>query len=111
MLLLHPRDLHFKNQLFEELPRRLGTNHHFTAAYSPWANGSVERLDRDILSVLRTILNEQRLPFDLWPYLLPVVQDVLNSARVDSLGHRCPEEIFMHLAPSRPASVILQRNG
>ncbi len=51
------RGLHFKNQLFEELSRRLGTNHYFTAAYSPWANGSVERLNRDILSVLRTILN------------------------------------------------------
>jgi transposase InsO family protein len=33
---------HFKNKLMTDIQKQLGTNHHFTTAYSPWANGPVE---------------------------------------------------------------------
>jgi len=34
----------FKNELLRELSSELKVSHHFTTAYSPWANGSVERI-------------------------------------------------------------------
>jgi transposase InsO family protein len=33
---------HFKNTVMADIQKQLGTNHHFTTAYSPWANGTVE---------------------------------------------------------------------
>jgi transposase InsO family protein len=33
---------HFKNKVVTDVHKQLGTNHHFTTAYSPRANGTVE---------------------------------------------------------------------
>lgn len=40
---------HFKNQLLRQLTSELRTAHHFTTAYSPWANGTVERVCWEVL--------------------------------------------------------------
>ncbi|OWZ16901.1 hypothetical protein PHMEG_0009234 [Phytophthora megakarya] len=40
---------HFKNEVVAELSRKLKTQQQFTLAYSPRINGSVERVNRDIL--------------------------------------------------------------
>ena len=42
---------HFKNTLMEALANELQFSHHITLAHSAWANGSVERLNRSMLSV------------------------------------------------------------
>ncbi|KAG3003110.1 hypothetical protein PC121_g12023 [Phytophthora cactorum] len=39
--------------------------------YSPWLNGTVERLIKDVLQVLRVLLMEYGLDYHEWPYLLP----------------------------------------
>ena len=44
---------HFKNTVMSELSKRYGIRHHFTTPYCPWANGSVERANRDILKVFQ----------------------------------------------------------
>ncbi|KAG2977650.1 hypothetical protein PC120_g25456 [Phytophthora cactorum] len=43
---------HFRNQVIERLQRALGVQHHFNMAYTPWANGTVEAVNRDILESL-----------------------------------------------------------
>ncbi|KAJ0400826.1 hypothetical protein P43SY_008614 [Pythium insidiosum] len=40
---------HFKNQVVAQVARRLGCQQNFVLAYSPWINGSIERLNRDIV--------------------------------------------------------------
>ena len=42
---------HFKNAVVKDLNDRLQAQHHFTLPYCPWANGTVERVNRDILDV------------------------------------------------------------
>jgi Integrase core domain/Integrase zinc binding domain len=32
---------HFKNKVMTDIKKHFGTNHHFTTAYSPWANGTL----------------------------------------------------------------------
>ncbi|KAK1938781.1 Gag-Pol polyprotein [Phytophthora citrophthora] len=52
---------HFKNEVMELLAERLGAIHQFAPVYTPWINGTVERVNRDILQVLRVMLFESRL--------------------------------------------------
>ncbi|KAH9105630.1 hypothetical protein AeMF1_018616 [Aphanomyces euteiches] len=40
---------HFKNEVVEKIRKMVGAHHHITTAYSPWANGTVEVVNRLIL--------------------------------------------------------------
>ena len=54
---------HFKNRLMDELTREFHAAHHFTTAYSPWANGSVERICREVLRACKALLSGPFLTF------------------------------------------------
>jgi transposase InsO family protein len=99
---------HFKAQLMATLAERLHAVQKFTPVYSPWINGTVERVNRDILQVFRAMLMELQLDTRNWVYLLPVVQANLNHAPVESLGEHAPIELFTGLpAPSLLDTVVL----
>ena len=51
---------HFKNKVVAELNDLLKTKHHFTTAYSPKSNGTVERVNREIMQVLLSLVSESR---------------------------------------------------
>src|SRR3546814_9201832 len=67
------------NTLLHEVSRRAGVRHHFVVPYAPWANGTVERVNRDILTLMRVLLSELRLPTQYWVDLVPSVMATLNS--------------------------------
>ena len=48
---------HFKNQILVELKKTSRYNHHFTTPYSPWANGTVERVCREFLRACKALLS------------------------------------------------------
>ncbi|KAE9220733.1 hypothetical protein PF004_g13246 [Phytophthora fragariae] len=85
---------HFKNEVVAELSRRLRTQQEFTPAYYPSINGSVERVTRDILQVIRTMILEYKINHSDWPYLMPMVQASPNHTSVPSLGNKAPDELF-----------------
>lgn len=97
---------HFKNQTIRHLKELLQTNHHFTTAYCPWANGTVERVNRDLLSVLRALRQEAKKAANEWPDLIPVVQFVLNHTAVESLGNKAPVEIHNGAQPSSALEAV-----
>ena len=70
---------HFVNSVMRGLRKQLRAEHHFTTAYSAWANGVVERMNRELLRVLRTLLAELNQPEEEWHKLLPTVQLTCNS--------------------------------
>eukprot|EP00644_Phytophthora_capsici_P007576 jgi/Phyca11/42423/gw1.104.66.1 len=70
----------------------------FTLAYCPWVNGSIERLNRDILQVLRN-----------WAALLPLIQANLNQSPVASLANYAPAEAFIGVKASTPLQKILKK--
>lgn len=98
---------HFKNVVMKELSRRMKTKHHFTPVYSPWANGGIERMNKELLRVLRALLLENRLDEASWPFLLPAVQSVLNHSPSPRLGGLAPVEVMTGLRPSQPIDCIL----
>ncbi|KAE9347273.1 hypothetical protein PF008_g7885 [Phytophthora fragariae] len=97
---------HFRNSVLNLLSSRLKSKQDFTPPYSPWVNGTVERVNRDVLQVLRVLLMEFQLDTKEWPYLLPVVQANLNHTELPSLGDKAPVELFTGLSPTSALDVI-----
>uniref|UniRef100_H3H3G8 Integrase catalytic domain-containing protein n=1 Tax=Phytophthora ramorum TaxID=164328 RepID=H3H3G8_PHYRM len=88
---------HFRNQIIELLQRALGVQHHFTTAYTPWANGTVKVVNREILKCVRALLSERKLHVRDWPAVLPVVQAALNGMTADRLNGVTPLTAFTAL--------------
>ncbi|KAE9048084.1 hypothetical protein PR002_g671 [Phytophthora rubi] len=99
---------HFKAALMQQLADRLKVVQKFVPVYTPWINGTVERVNRDILHVLRLMLMELNLDTRKWPYLLPLIQANLNHSAVASLEGHAPIELFTGLpAPSLLDTVVV----
>lgn len=90
---------HFKNKLMEELKKRLKKKHHFTTAYCPWANSNVERVNRDVLAILKSLLSEFKLANNEWPTVIKCVQFVINNTRSEVLANEAPITVFMGFPP------------
>jgi hypothetical protein len=93
---------HFKNEVVAELSRRLRTKQSFTLAYCPWINGSVERVNRDVLQVIRAMILSYKISYKDWVYLVPMVQASLNHTALPSLGNHSPTELFTGLQTPTP---------
>ncbi|ETV92295.1 hypothetical protein H310_13353 [Aphanomyces invadans] len=89
-----------------ELATRLNVQHNIVLAYCPWRNGTVERVNRDILGLMRIMLRETRLKETEWDYLLPLVQANINQTPVATLDHMSPMECFTGLEPTTPLTTI-----
>ncbi|OWZ03289.1 LOW QUALITY PROTEIN: hypothetical protein PHMEG_00025008 [Phytophthora megakarya] len=81
--------------------RDLGTLHTFVPVYTPWVNGTVQRLNLDILQVVRVLLLEYQLDTKSWEHLMPLVQSNLNQTLVNSLDGKVPLELFTGLQVQR----------
>jgi hypothetical protein len=100
------QESHFKNEVIDELCTRLKRKQIFSSTYSPWINGSVERVNRDILQVLRVLILDYKLNHRDWPRLIPIVQASLNHIAVPSLAGKTPGELFTGLEPPSPLQAV-----
>ncbi|POM79226.1 Hypothetical protein PHPALM_3157 [Phytophthora palmivora] len=82
--------------------RRLTSGQKFTVTYSPWINGSIERIDRGIVQVLRAMCLEAKVGIRDWVHFIPVLQSNLNHIPVPSLANKAPVELFCILPASSP---------
>ncbi|GMF29378.1 unnamed protein product [Phytophthora fragariaefolia] len=98
---------HFRNQVVESLQRALGAQHHFTTAYTPWAHGTVEVVNSEVLKSIKALLSKHKLPVRDWPSVLPVVQSVLNGMPADRLGDKSPLTAFTALPGATQLQHIL----
>lgn len=93
---------HFKNSLLRGIIEETHVKHHFTTAYSPWANGTVERVCREVLRACRSLCSEWKLAPRDWPSVIETIQSVLNNSPLKRLGissfssgsYRTPMEAF-----------------
>ncbi|CAN0593496.1 unnamed protein product, partial [Laminaria digitata] len=77
---------HFKNQLLRKLADGLGVNPQFSVANSPWTNGTVESMMKEVQRILKALLVEYRCAINEWEKNLPMVQWALNSSHRQRLG-------------------------
>ena len=101
---------HFKNQVMDAVRRCLKTVHHFTTPHSPWANGGVERVNREILRVMRALLSENQMPAMQWPFLLCVIQSMLNHTPTRRLANAAPSEVCTGIRPEHPLDTVFVRD-
>jgi transposase InsO family protein len=102
---------HFRNQLVDELTRVTKVQHHFTTARCSWANGSVERVNRELIRVMARLLSEDEMVGGDWLELLPVVQSVLNSSVSARLGGHSPVEVMVGLKPTHALDAVVRRDA
>ena len=51
---------HFKNRVIAQLSDALKVDHRFAVTYTPWSNGTCERMVREVVRALKSTLSEQR---------------------------------------------------
>ena len=104
--LVSDRGTHFKCTLLQHLAKCFNIKHHFTLAYCPWSNGTIERVNRDIKSLLKILERESRGKASDWPYVLPAVMSVLNNTPSERLGGFAPKEVYMGLPKYNPFTML-----
>jgi IS30 family transposase len=92
---------HFKNTVMANIQKQLGTNHYFTTAYSPWANGTVEAVCKQTIGAARAMLSEMHLAPQEWPCVLPAIQAVLNNSPPSHRAGQTPLTAFTGHAKTR----------
>jgi hypothetical protein len=102
------KSYHFKNKVVAELNDIFKTKHHFTTAYSPKSNGTVERVNGEIMKVLRSLVSEFKISWNELASLLPLVQSALNNYKSASLAGQAPITVFTGLPVYNPLEVVLQ---
>ena len=97
---------HFINAVIRQLLETLKSQHKIVPAGCSWINGTVERVNRDFLSITRTLLAQLKLDRQAWPRLLPMIQSVLNMSPMSSLNNLSPVEVFTGLKPTSSLDVL-----
>ena len=70
-------------------------DHHFTTAYGPWANGTVDVVDQTILHCQKALLYDLKLVEYQWLVILPLVLSAINHIPVSRLGMMQPSTAFI----------------
>ncbi len=89
-VILSDNGAEFRNAVVAEICSQPGISQTFTAAYHPAWNGLVERANRKILEVLRSIVNYS---LDNWEDWFPHIAASINSSVNDSTG-KLPLSIY-----------------
>ena len=82
VILITDNGLEFCNNAMTRLLNRHGIKHTFTTPYNPKGNGTTERLNRTLLSLLRGSLT----PGVEWDTILPSVLDIYNHCPHSAIG-------------------------
>lgn len=96
---------HLKKEVVLVLKEKKNSSHHFTLAYCPWSNGTVEDVSLQILRVCIALLSGYQLPQICWPSMIPVQSD-LNNSIIYRLGNRCPLTVFTGHKQDTPLNAV-----
>ncbi|OWZ04112.1 hypothetical protein PHMEG_00024041 [Phytophthora megakarya] len=106
-ILISDQGSYFKNEVVKQVCKQLAIEQDLVLAYAPWMNGTIERLNRDVLQGLRVLLMEMNLDWHEWEYLVHMVEGALNHTPVASLGNRSPGELFTALPRPTPFEPVV----
>lgn len=82
----------FTSHEFQAFCDRFGVKRHLTAPYSPQQNGVVERRNRTLLEMTRSILKHMNMSSYLWGEAIRHATYLLNRVATRSLEKKTPYE-------------------
>ncbi|GMF57034.1 unnamed protein product [Phytophthora fragariaefolia] len=98
---------HFKNEVLSEVCKRLKSEQRFTGGHSPWVNGSIERVNRDVIQVLRVMCLDYKKDIRDWTMFVPLLKASINHTPLPSLGNKAPVELFCALPLPSPLDLCV----
>src|SRR3954470_2341235 len=90
----------FENYLFEKDCDKHGIEHNFSAPRTPQQNGVVERKNRVLEELARTMLNESNLPKYFWADAISTACYVLNRIIIRPILNKTPYELLKGRKPN-----------
>lgn len=90
----------FVSHEFNEYCEKAAIKRHLTSPYSPQQNGVVERRNRTMMEMARSILKHMKLPNYMWGEAIRHVTYILNRVATRSLKEKTPYEMFRNKRPN-----------
>jgi len=90
----------FQNEKFNSFCEKLGIFHNFSAPRTPQQNGVVERKNRSLEELAKTILSESSLPKYFWAEAVSTACYVMNRVLIRPILKRTPYELFNGRKPN-----------
>ncbi|GKA55642.1 retrovirus-related pol polyprotein from transposon TNT 1-94 [Tanacetum coccineum] len=91
----------FDNEVqFEEFCNANGITHNFSAPRTPQSNGVVERKNKTLQEMSRTMLNEQSLPQKFWCNAVDTSTYILNRILIRAILGKTPYELLRGKKPT-----------
>jgi len=90
----------FQNEKFSKFCEKLGILHNFSAPRTPQQNGVVERKNRSLEELARTMLSESSLPKYFWADAVSTSCYVMNRVLIRPILKKTPYEIFNGRKPN-----------
>ena len=92
--------LEFKNSSFLDFCRERGIEHNFSSPRTPQQNGVVERKNRTLEDMARTMLFSSKLPHHYWAQAVDTACYIINRAMLRPLLEKTPYELMKGRAPN-----------
>jgi transposase InsO family protein len=89
----------YTSKEFVNFCKDVGIKRKLTTPYNPQQNVVVERKNKTILEVVKTMIHDQDLPMFLWAEAAMEVVYVQNRLSHRELGLKTPEEMFTEKKP------------
>jgi len=90
----------FQNEKFSTYCEKLGIFHNFSAPRTPQQNGVVERKNRSLEELARTMLSESPLPKNFWADAVSTSCYMMNRVLIRQILKKTPYELFNGMKPN-----------
>ena len=99
-IIISDKGSQFCNSIIKELLDTYKIRQHIVTVNVHHNNGVIERLNKQVVEVTRSLLSELKLDFKRWKEVLKMVQYSLNHVISDRLGNHTPAEVFLNIPKS-----------